>query len=307
MSNVLVLGGTGFVGAHVLRQLSATGHRAISASRAQGTDATNYPALRRAIQDAQPAAIINCAAHVGGIPYVSSHTAEVLRDNTDIAMNLYRAVLEVNPTIKIIQPLSNCSYPGEANTHIEREWFAGPVHESIFGYGFSRKIYWALSHAYHQQYGISTINWLTPNGYGPGDHTDPTRTHALNGIIIRLIQAQRAGDHEFSIWGSGKPTREWGYVEDVARLLVHSVDHAESQIYPVNIAQNKAYSIAEIAEIGARHLGYRVQFTFDTTKPDGAPFKILDNSVFRSKYPTFSFTPLDQGIRTTIEYYKKAL
>lgn len=307
MTKVLVLGGTGFVGSHVMRQLRAAGHQAVSTSRSQGTDATKYASLRKKLEAVRPAAIINCAAHVGGIPYVSSHAAQVLADNTAIAMNLYRAVLAVNPRIKVIQPLSNCSYPGEANTHYEPDWFAGPVHDSIFGYGFSRKIYWALAHAYRQQYGIRTVSWLTPNGYGPGDHTDPTRTHALNGILIRLIKAQRAGDREFVIWGSGKPTREWGYVEDVARMLVNSVTDVDEQVYPVNLAQNKAYSIAKIAAIGAKHLGYKVRFTFDTTKPDGAPFKVLDDRIFRSKYPKFRFTPLDTGIKATITYYKKTL
>lgn len=307
MIKVLVLGGTGFVGSHVVRKLKDKGHQAFSLSRAKGVDVTNPAELAAAIKKTRPDAIINCAAHVGGIAYVSSHVGEVLRDNMAIATNMYEAVRTINPSIKIIQPLSNCSYPGDANTHYEPEWFSGPVHESIFGYGFSRKVYWALAHAYRQQYGIKTVNWLTPNGYGPGDHTDPTRTHALNGIIIRLMRAQAADDKEFTIWGTGKPTREWGYVEDVARILVHSVRHIDEQVYPVNFAQNKAYSIAKIASIGAKHLRYDVKFLFDTSKPDGAPFKVLDDRIFREKYKKFRFTPLDLGIKRTIAYYRKTL
>src|SRR5439155_13940656 len=122
----------------------------------------------------------------------------------------------------------------------------------------------------------------------------------LNGILIRLLRAQRAGDRTLEIWGSGRPVREWIYVDDAARVLARSIG-AAPQIEPVNVAQNIGYSIAEIAALGAEVLGYRVELVFDTRYADGAPRKVLDDRLFRTKCPDFRFTPLREGIARTIE------
>ncbi len=138
----------------------------------------------------RPAAIINCAAHVGSVHYAMRNSADMMQDNVQIIMNLYRAVQRVCPTAKIIHPISNCSYPGEAVVQRESEWLDGPVHPSVRAFGSHRRLIYEVADCYRRQHGIRSINWLIPNAYGPGDRTDPDRVHALNGIIIRLIQAQ---------------------------------------------------------------------------------------------------------------------
>ena len=210
----------------------------------------------------------------------------------------------ITTTTKIINPISNCSYPGDANTHYEPDWEKGAVHESVLAYASTRRLIYALARCYTNQYQIHSVNWFVANAYGPGDNIDPNKVHALNGIIIRLLKAQANNEKTFEIWGSGKPTREWVYIEDVAKMLVDSLN-MEDQIYPINVAQNKAYSITEIAQIVAKILKYDVRFVFNTKYPDGAPFKVLDDRQFQEKFPSFSFTPLDYGINKTIEYYKK--
>jgi len=157
------------------------------------------------------------------------------------------------------------------------------------------------------QYNIKTINFFVPNAYGPGDYIDPNKTHALNGMIIRMLQAKKGQLPEFEIWGTGKPTREWIYVKDLARMLADAVDFNESQIHPVNIAQNKAYSIGETAEMIKELTGYEGKLMFNTKYQDGAPIKKLDDKLFRSKYPNFTFTDIYEGIKETINYYKKTL
>lgn len=305
---VLVLGGTGFLGQHVIRELKKRPSVDVfSVSRREGTDIRDLAQFTSKLQEIKPDAIINCAAHVGGMQYVRKNSADTTHDNMQMILSLYRAVATVCPTAKIINPMSNCSYPGNANIHTEAEWQDGPVHPTVLGYGFAKRMLHAVAETYRQQYGIKSVNWLVPNGYGPGDHTDPERVHALNGILIRLIKAQKRSDKEFEIWGTGTPTREWGYIEDVARILTHSLDNVDEQAYPVNFAQNRAYSIKEIAEIGAKALNYDVRFTFNTSYPDGAPTKILDDSRFRQQHPDFEFTPLEIGIRDTIDYYKEIL
>ena len=251
--------------------------------------------------------MINCAAHVGSVHYVTSLAADVASDNLQILVNLYAGVHAAAPQARIVSPISNCSYPGAADVHCEATWEDGPVHDSVLAYGGPRRMMVVLAESYRKQHGTRSINWLVANAYGPGDHLDPNKVNALNGIIIRLIQARRKGDQAFVIWGSGRPVREWVYIEDVAAMLVNSVQASQEQVLPVNLAQHQAWSIAEIAAKATQIMNYPVTFTFDTTKPDGAPTKILDDTLFRTRWPDFTFTPLDQGIARTIAYFEAAL
>lgn len=303
---VIVLGGEGFLGSHVMCLLKEKGYDPITLSRRNGVDARNYECLFETLKKICPDVIINCAAHVGSVHYAMKFSADMITDNILIITNLYKAILQGCPKARIINPISNCSYPGEANTHYEPDWEKGAVHESVLAYASTRRLIYALARCYANQYNIHSVNWLVANAYGPGDNVDPNKVHALNGIIIRLLKSQQKNEKEFEIWGSGKPTREWVYIEDVARILVDSLD-MEDQIYPLNLAQNKAYSITEIAQIVAKILQYNVKFVFNTKYPDGAPFKVLDDRQFRKKFPSFTFTLLEKGIQETIKYYKKIL
>jgi len=304
---VLVLGGTGFLGKQVMKQLAEQADvESFSLSRREGTDIRDLPAFIQKLKEVQPDAIINCAAHVGSLHYVTEFAADTIRDNILLAINMYEGARIAVPGVKIINPLSNCSYPGAANTHYEPEWQNGMIHDSVLSYGSVKRLVHAIAESYKKQGGIKSVNWLIANAYGPGDYTDPNKVHALNGILIRLIKAKRARDKTFGIWGSGKPLREWVYIEDVAKIMVHSLG-IEEQIYPINLAQNKAYSITEIAELAAAALEYNVELTYDTSKADGAPIKILDDRQFRTAYPDFTFMPLNEGIKNTIAYYEDVL
>lgn len=303
---VVVLGGEGFLGSHVMELLRARGFNPISLSRRNGVDGRNFESLYEALKKHDPDAIINCAAHVGSVHYAMQFSADMIHDNILLITNLYRSVLHACPNAKIINPISNCSYPGDANTHYEPDWEKGAVHESVLAFASTRRLIYALAHSYARQYKIHSVNWLIANAYGPGDYSDPNKVHALNGIIIRLLKAQKNKDKTFEIWGSGKPTREWVYIGDAAKILIESLTMRD-QIYPLNLAQNKAYSITEISQIIAKALNFDVKFIHNTKFPDGAPFKILDDREFRKKFPDFKFTPLEAGIKKAIKYYLEIL
>lgn len=306
IQKIVVLGGQGFLGSHVMVLLKKKGYKPVSISRRTGVDARNFENLFKALKKINPDAIINCAAHVGSVHYAMQFSSDMIHDNILLVTNLYQAVLKACPKAKIINPISNCSYPGDANTHYEPDWEKGAVHESVLAYASTRRLIYALSRCYANQYRIHSVNWLVANAYGPGDYTDPNKVHALNGIIIRLLKAQRKREKTFEIWGSGKPTREWVYIEDVAKMLINSLNLGD-QIYPLNLAQNRAYSISEIAKIIAKILNYKVNFVYNTKYPDGAPFKVLDDRKFREKFPSFAFTPIETGIRKAVKYYKNVL
>jgi GDP-L-fucose synthase len=303
----LVLGGHGFVGQHLVTGLQSAGVETHVHSRKTGVDARHFDALVDMIRQVSPDVVFNMAAHVGSLHHVSTFAADVVHDNALIALNLYRAVQVAAPGATIVNPLSNCSYPGDATIQRESEWWDGPVHDSVWSYGNAKKFIYVLSRCYAKQYGIRSANFLVPNAFGPGDYTDPNKTHALNGLIIRMLEAQRREDQEFIIWGSGAPIREWGYVKDVAAVLVQSLSLSIDLLEPLNIAQGCGYSIRESAEIVQSAVGFEGRFVFDTSKQDGAPRKVLDDGRFRRVFADFQFTDHAHGVAETVDYYRSVL
>lgn len=304
---VLVAGGHGFVGKQVVPMLQAQGHEVLTASRKDGVDLTDLDRTKTLIARVKPEVLVNCAAHVGSLHYVTRHAATVVDDNMRIILNLFRAVQEASPGTRIINPISNCSYPGDAQVHAESGYWDGPVHPSVWSYGNTRRMMTVISDCYAQQYGMKIVNYIFSNAYGPGDYLDPDKAHAVNGMILRMLQAQRAGATEFEIWGTGKPEREWVFVKDIARMLVHAVNHEDSQVTAINVAQNRAYTIRETAEMIREAIAYKGTLVFNTKYQDGAPRKILDDTLFKKKYPDFRFTGMREGIKETVDYYTKAL
>ncbi|MBI2037826.1 MAG: NAD-dependent epimerase/dehydratase family protein [Candidatus Magasanikbacteria bacterium] len=304
---ILVLGGSGFVGQHLTKALQKTEHEIFSASRIDGLDLRDYTNTAAYFGNIKPDVIFNCAAHVGSVHYVTTYAADVITDNLQMSLNIYKAAAEVCPQAKIVNLLSNCSYPGAADIQIESEWWNGPVHESVFSYGNSKKALYMIAKCYAKQHNIKSVNFLVPNTFGPGDSTDPNKTHALNGMLIRMIEAQKKGDTQFEIWGTGSPVREWAYIDDVVSILVKSMDITEDLLEPVNLAQNKGYTIKESAQFIAEALGFEGELVFNTKYADGAPVKILDDKKFRSMFPDFVFANHKEGIKKTALYYQSKL
>jgi GDP-L-fucose synthase len=267
---------------------------------------TNIYAVRLAFGSIKPDIIINLAANVGSIEYVAKNSAHIVHENMQMYLNLYKAASEVCPNVQIINTLANCSYPSKVDIQNETNWWDGMVHPSVMSFGNAKRMLWVLGECYKKQHGIKSLSLIMPNAYGVLDHTDIDRVHAMNGIIIRMIKAKRNGDKTFSIWGTGSPIREWVYMPDVAKVITACLDKEFDETY-FNIGQESGISIAESAKIIAKSMDYNVELVFDTSKPDGAPIKILGKSVFRKHFPDFQFTTYEQGIKDTIEYYEKAL
>lgn len=304
---ILVLGGGDFVGKRLFDFLRKAKQRVYAASHSSGVDLLKYKSAEKCFYDINPSVIINCATHVGGVHYVTDHSADICHDNIQMSLNIYKAANKVCPLARIINPISNCSYPGDSRIQIESNWLKGEVHESAFAYGSSKRTLYAVSKSYYKQYNIKSINFILPNIFGPGDFNDPYKTHALNGMIIRMIQAQKNGNKEFQIWGSGSPVREWIYIDDVVNILKEGIYTKENLIYPVNVAQNKGFTIKESAELIAECIKFNGKLVFNTKYQDGDPVKVLDDKKFRQIFSNFVFFDYKKGIKETIKYYQSII
>lgn len=164
-----------------------------------------------------------------------------------------------------------------------------------------------FSRCYHAQFGIRTSNFLVPNAFGVGDHLDTKRTHAISGMIVRMIAAKRERQPRFEVWGSGNPVREWGYVDDIVEIMSRALELSEDLIYPVNIAQNRGASMRESAEAIKAAVEYPGELWFNTKYEDGAPRKVLDDRRFRELFPDYQFIDHAEAIRRTVAFYESAL
>lgn len=305
---ILILGGHGFLGRNLNNVLRDSAHDVHNASRQSGCDLLQAGTLEKTIAAVRPQYIVNAAAHVGSIGYVTKNAAAVCHDNSQMYLNIFRAIKDVDPAIVLVNPISNCSYPGIIDVQNEDLWWQGPIHESVESYGTPKKLGYVLSECYRKQHGMRTVNLIVSNAYGPLDYADTERTHAMNGIVIRMIRAIRNGDKEFVVWGTGKPIREWIYMEDAARVIREVIDNDMIDLpSPINIGQEHGVSINESVQLVRSMLQSDISIVHDLGKQDGAPIKVLGKTLFRRHFPNFTFTTYDTGIAETIRYYQGIL
>jgi GDP-L-fucose synthase len=304
---ILVLGGHGFIGKSLVKALDTANHRVVAFSRRNGVDLHSYELTKNCLERHRPEIIFNFAAHVGGLPYVAERHAVVFADNTQMALNLYRAAQEVCPESLIVNPLSNCCYPGQAEVYTESDWLKGDVHPSVYSYGNAKRFIYTLATCYKVQFGIETRHFFIPNAFGPGDRTNPAMVHALNGMIVRMLKAEKEQHSTFEIWGSGTPIREWIYVEDVANLLSLAIDRNLELQEPLNLAQGQGYSIRESAVMIAQAIGFQGEIVFQPDYPDGAARKIMDTHRFQQIFGNYQFINHYDAICKTVDYYRSIL
>src|SRR5438046_89341 len=221
---VLLLGATGFLGRRLARRFESEGLAFVPVSKSLGTDLRDHRQFR-VVFERNPGlnVVVHAAAFVGGIKFGLDHSAEMFHNNTLLGVHLFELAREFGIE-RIINPIANCSYPRDAFPEFREElWWAGPLDESVLVYGLVRKASYVQSVAYHRQYGLETINLLVPNMYGPEDHFEEIRSHALGALVMKIVQAKRSGQPSVVIWGTGKPVREWLYVDDCVEAILRSM------------------------------------------------------------------------------------
>jgi GDP-L-fucose synthase len=298
---ILVTGATGFLGKRVCRLLEAEGLAYSPTSLSLGTDLRDGEATLTLFERVRPRQVINCAAYVGGIQFGYKHTAELFHNNLSMTLNLLYTAKAVGVQ-RVVNPISNCAYPAQATLFKEDEFWDGPMHESVLVYGFVRKASWVGSWAYQKQYGLDVLNLILSNMYGPEDHFEEERSHALGALIMKIVNAKRSGMPEVVVWGSGNPVREWLHVDDGAEAMVRGLK-AEPTVEPVNIGTASGISILDMARVIQRLVGYEGQLVLDTSKPDGAPYKTVDGSRGAALLGWRPSREFEQGVKDTISWY----
>ena len=184
---ILILGNTGFIGKKLTNFFLEKKYNLINYNKKQKVNLTNFNQTLKFIKKNSPDIIINCACHVGSVHYGIENPATILHDNLLMLTNIYKAVSKTNNKIQIINLLANCSYPQDAKIQSEKDWMNGSPHISSLSYGSVRRMTYVFSESYKTQYKIKSKNLIIPGIYGPGDHLDTERTHAIDGMVIRMI------------------------------------------------------------------------------------------------------------------------
>lgn len=297
---ILLVGSGGFLGNHVKTILNNE-YDTFEITGKKQIDITKYDKLDKYLSKLKPDIIINCAAFVGGISYGYKYPARMLYENSTMAINLYRAS-QKNKVKKLINPISNCAYPRNLTTYKEENFFDGPPDDSVYNYGIAKRLFVQLGKSFYQEKNFSSVNVVVSNMYGPNDHFDIERSHALGAIIKKVHDAKINNYKEVELWGTGKPIREWLYVDDGAKALIKSIN-LESGHHFFNVGVEKGISILELAEIIKDKIGWDGKFVLDTSKPDGVLEKKVDGTRGEEKLNWKPETSLIDGIQTTVNWY----
>jgi GDP-L-fucose synthase len=288
---VYVAGHSGMVGAALVRRLSSEPCEILTADRTT-LDLTHQADTDRWIDRAKPHVVIVAAARVGGIAYNNANPVNFLSDNLAIALNLINASFLAGVE-KLLFLGSSCIYPRLAPM-TEDMLLSGPLEPTNQWYALAKIAGIKLVEAYRRQYGADFISVMPTNLYGPGDNYHPEHSHVPAALIRRLHEAKVAGAPTVTVWGTGQPRREFLAVDDLADACVFVLKHYSGTKF-LNVGTGKDITIAEFAQLVGDLVGYRGRFVFDTSRPDGAPQKLLDVSEL-TRLGWRAKTPLREGI-----------
>lgn len=300
---MVVTGGRGFLGSFVVEQLTELGARPHPLGSADH-DLRDPAQAKDALAGAD--VVINLAARVGGIGFNRRNPAPLLRDNTLIAINVFDAARELG-TEKLVTAGSVCAYPKHTPVPFSEEdiWNGFPE-ETNAPYGIAKRVAQELSDTYRRQYGLDAVVPVLANLYGPGDNFDLEDSHVVPAMIRKFIEAKERGDDEVEIWGTGKASREFLYVEDGARALLLAAEHLRDSA-PVNIGTGHETTIRELTETIQRLTGFEGKVAWNTDRPDGQPKRSLDISRARERMGFEPRIALEAGLAQTIAWYRANL
>jgi GDP-L-fucose synthase len=297
---VTVTGGGGFLGRPTVAKLTELGAD-VSAPRSADADLRERAACFEALDGAE--VVLHLAANVGGIGYNRRNPGPLAADNTAMGLNVFDACRDLGVQ-KLVAACSVCAYPKFTPVPFSEDsiWDGYPE-ESNAPYGLAKRMLLVVSDAYRRQYDLDSCAPVMANLYGPGDNYDLEDSHVIAAMIHKYVVASESDDAEVVLWGTGKPTREFLYVDDAARALLLAAERYDSS-EPVNVGTGTETSIRELAETIAELTGFQGETVWDDSRPDGQPKRYLDVSRARERMGFEAEMPLEEGLRRTIESFK---
>jgi GDP-L-fucose synthase len=297
---IYVAGHKGLVGSALVRAIEQSSHTWIGATR-QELDLLDRKAVFKFVATSKPDAIIIAAAKVGGILANKTFPVEFLSENLQIETNLIDAAHDAR-TPKLLFLGSSCIYPKLAPQPLKEEYLlTGPLEETNEPYALAKIAGLKLVQAYRRQHSLHWISAMPTNLYGPGDNFSPEGSHVLPALIRRFHEAKLSGAPTVTVWGSGKPLREFLHVDDLAAACLVLLEKYDDDV-AANVGSGQEISIAELAKLVSEVVGFSGQIEFDSSKPDGTPRKLLENS----RLAALGWAPkvsLREGIETTYDWF----
>jgi len=302
-SAILVTGGAGFLGRHVVAELERRGAKQVHVPRRRDHDLVDGDAVRRLLDHVRPHVVVHLAAVVGGIGANQRHPGRFFYENLMMGAQLMEESRR-RGVEKFVAVGTVCSYPKHAHVPFcEDDLWDGYPEETNAPYGLAKKMLLVQAQAYRQEYGFDAVFLLPVNLYGPGDDFDPETSHVIPALIRKMAEARERNAPEVEVWGTGAASREFLYVEDAARGIVLATERY-GDAAPVNLGTGCEITIRELAERIRRIVGYEGRLRWDTSRPDGQPRRCLDTSRAEAAFGFRAAMDFDEGLRRTVDWYE---
>ena len=300
---IVVTGGAGFLGRYVVERLHRAGAEHIDVPRSAQYNLVKMDDVVRMYDDMKPEVVIHLAAVVGGIGANREHPGRFFYENLMMGVQLIEQG-RLRGIEKFVAIGTVCSYPKFTPSPFrEEDLWNGYPEETNAPYGLAKKMLLVQSQAYRQEYGFNSIFLLPVNLYGPGDNFDPASSHVIPALIKKCVDAMDAGQDFIECWGTGSASREFIYAADAAEGIVLATRHYDGA-EPINIGTGSEVTIRDLVEKIARLTGFRGEIGWDPSKPDGQPKRRLDTSKAKDCFGFEARTPLDEGLKATIDWYR---
>jgi GDP-L-fucose synthase len=301
---VTVTGGAGFLGSHLVERLRSFGAGQIFVPRSSEYDLVHPEAVQRMLKDATPDVVFHLAARVGGIGANRAHPGEFFYDNLIMSTQLFHECWRAGVK-KFVAVGTVCAYPKFTPVPFkEEDLWNGYPEETNAPYGLAKKMLLVQSQAYRQQYGFNSIYLLQANLFGPRDNFSLDSSHVIPALIRKCVDAKERGDDTIVVWGTGKATREFLYVEDAAEGIVLAAERYNEST-PVNLGTGMEITITELIHLIATLTEFEGGIQWDTTRPDGQPRRCLDTAKAERLFGFRARTTLKEGLERTIDWYLK--
>ncbi len=300
----MVTGGKGFLGSHLVARLEKKSPKRIFVPESSKFDLRKYKDCIKVVKDID--IVIHLAANVGGIGYNREYPADLFDDNILMGTFMMKAAREAGVK-KYVALGTICSYPKFTPVPFKEDnLWQGYPEETNAPYGLAKLMQLVQGQAYKKQYGFNVIFLLPVNLYGPGDNFDPKSSHVIPALIRKFVEAKERGKKEVIVWGTGKPTREFLYVEDAVEGILLATEKY-NKIEPVNLGAGFEISIKKLAQLIKNLTGFKGKITWDKSKPDGQPRRMLDTSKAEKEFGFKAETPFEKGLKKTIEWYSSKI